>query len=412
MALMKCPECGKEISDKAQNCPNCGFPIQEAKQETYSEIKQNPIPKFQSIKTKEPFYKKAWFIGVISFFIPPIGIALIWIFNKPIKTSARVVLTAVLCFWAVIIYTQDNTNQNNSATSKINEVSEIQGAPIEENEIPESEESSVVSTETQTENPVSEIEEIAENSKVEEVESESITESSVQFKEIFVLDLLEDWDSHIGKEVTVSFEIDYIRDYNDEFKIESDYYSETSSSMKATLKENKDIKQGDWVTVTGIVSDKSYEGLKDAVINDAGDKPKEIFTTAKAEYDEQKRLEAQSYEENFKENAESVTYDDLDRYPETYKDKKIKVTVTIDEVGTQESLVFADSYRGKMSGKEVIIYDKREVKEPKLREGDTVTIYGYGNGLSEIKLQDKSGWIPKTVEKYKVPSIQIEYIEF
>ncbi len=27
MALIKCPECGKEISDKASVCPNCGYPI-------------------------------------------------------------------------------------------------------------------------------------------------------------------------------------------------------------------------------------------------------------------------------------------------------------------------------------------------------------------------------------------------
>lgn len=28
MALIKCPECGKEISDKASSCPNCGYPIE------------------------------------------------------------------------------------------------------------------------------------------------------------------------------------------------------------------------------------------------------------------------------------------------------------------------------------------------------------------------------------------------
>lgn len=27
MALIKCPECGKEISNQAKNCPNCGCPI-------------------------------------------------------------------------------------------------------------------------------------------------------------------------------------------------------------------------------------------------------------------------------------------------------------------------------------------------------------------------------------------------
>lgn len=29
MALIKCPECGKEISDKAEMCINCGFPLKQ-----------------------------------------------------------------------------------------------------------------------------------------------------------------------------------------------------------------------------------------------------------------------------------------------------------------------------------------------------------------------------------------------
>lgn len=27
MGLIKCPECGKEISDKVSSCPNCGYPL-------------------------------------------------------------------------------------------------------------------------------------------------------------------------------------------------------------------------------------------------------------------------------------------------------------------------------------------------------------------------------------------------
>ncbi len=27
MALIKCPECGKQVSDKAEACPNCGYPV-------------------------------------------------------------------------------------------------------------------------------------------------------------------------------------------------------------------------------------------------------------------------------------------------------------------------------------------------------------------------------------------------
>ena len=30
MALIKCPECGKMVSDAANNCPQCGFPVKES----------------------------------------------------------------------------------------------------------------------------------------------------------------------------------------------------------------------------------------------------------------------------------------------------------------------------------------------------------------------------------------------
>lgn len=29
MALIRCPECGREVSSKASLCPNCGYPISE-----------------------------------------------------------------------------------------------------------------------------------------------------------------------------------------------------------------------------------------------------------------------------------------------------------------------------------------------------------------------------------------------
>lgn len=33
MAPIKCPECGREISDKAASCPNCGCPVEKSGQE-------------------------------------------------------------------------------------------------------------------------------------------------------------------------------------------------------------------------------------------------------------------------------------------------------------------------------------------------------------------------------------------
>ena len=39
MALIKCPECGKEISDKAPACIHCGFPLSLLHGEETSSIK-------------------------------------------------------------------------------------------------------------------------------------------------------------------------------------------------------------------------------------------------------------------------------------------------------------------------------------------------------------------------------------
>ena len=38
MALIKCPECGKEISDKATACPNCGMPLRREDRGTYDVV--------------------------------------------------------------------------------------------------------------------------------------------------------------------------------------------------------------------------------------------------------------------------------------------------------------------------------------------------------------------------------------
>lgn len=40
MALIKCSECGREISDKADMCPNCGYPIKNIKNKNNSIIKK------------------------------------------------------------------------------------------------------------------------------------------------------------------------------------------------------------------------------------------------------------------------------------------------------------------------------------------------------------------------------------
>lgn len=70
MALIKCPECQREVSDKAQNCPHCGYPMREEKT---AEQKENPKPE----KPKKKLDKM--YIAII--------IALVFVVGIPITLS-------------------------------------------------------------------------------------------------------------------------------------------------------------------------------------------------------------------------------------------------------------------------------------------------------------------------------------
>ena len=63
MALINCPECGKEVSDKAATCPNCGVAIKQGKLSSLLEKGKKHIPVIQEtgqkyIKTMQETSKK------------------------------------------------------------------------------------------------------------------------------------------------------------------------------------------------------------------------------------------------------------------------------------------------------------------------------------------------------------------
>lgn len=45
MALIKCPECGREISDKAVSCPGCGCPVSQFENVDYKDDKADKLMK-------------------------------------------------------------------------------------------------------------------------------------------------------------------------------------------------------------------------------------------------------------------------------------------------------------------------------------------------------------------------------
>ena len=62
MALIKCVDCGKELSDRANACPNCGCPIENSLvTENSSTVEKNEEI---VVENKKPIYKKVIAIAI------------------------------------------------------------------------------------------------------------------------------------------------------------------------------------------------------------------------------------------------------------------------------------------------------------------------------------------------------------
>ena len=55
MALINCPECGKEISDKAKNCIHCGYPLASVDAKSVAgTTKNDESPNKTALRTLSP----------------------------------------------------------------------------------------------------------------------------------------------------------------------------------------------------------------------------------------------------------------------------------------------------------------------------------------------------------------------
>ena len=100
MAMVKCPECGNEISDKAAACVHCGCPIEKTTilcQECGKEISKNAVvcmhcgcPIGDKPPTNYELDVSSTGLNILSFLLPVVGLILYIVYNNkfPIKAKA------------------------------------------------------------------------------------------------------------------------------------------------------------------------------------------------------------------------------------------------------------------------------------------------------------------------------------
>ena len=80
MALIKCPECKKKISDQCGNCPKCGYPIKNSI-ETADDVSAVVEDGVKEV-TKKPFYKQIWVWIVVGVVLVALVVGLVLLFTR------------------------------------------------------------------------------------------------------------------------------------------------------------------------------------------------------------------------------------------------------------------------------------------------------------------------------------------
>lgn len=96
MALVNCPECGKQVSDQATNCPHCGYPLKRVEKEKPKKKVNPDLSKMEVIierSSKSAFITAALLLVAVGAFVA-FGI----FFPKLFPNTGDVIWLVVLIF--------------------------------------------------------------------------------------------------------------------------------------------------------------------------------------------------------------------------------------------------------------------------------------------------------------------------
>lgn len=135
MALIKCKECGKEVSDKADKCPNCGCPVSYSVKNREQEINHNEQTEWKPMatakaNTKQPKMKNS-VLSFVAFIISLFGCGCISIVGtilaiidlksndkskKHDLSVAAIIIMAVWWFLVILFFAYSDDSSDKTAT--------------------------------------------------------------------------------------------------------------------------------------------------------------------------------------------------------------------------------------------------------------------------------------------------------
>lgn len=186
---MLCPNCNSNNPDGTKFCSNCGTPLQPVSNIPPQQLNYNPNQK----PPKVPFYKKTWLIVLACIFLPPVGIALMWIAGKPKKKVLRIILTVILAFYTIGLFGSSASKKAEPIDSTVQQVQKDDEQNVDPDDAEPEE------TEPVEEEPKEEV--------VPEEPTISPEEYKAQCQEVSYSDMMRNPDAYIGQKIKITVKI-------------------------------------------------------------------------------------------------------------------------------------------------------------------------------------------------------------
>lgn len=399
MALIKCPECGHDVSDKAENCPNCSYKIiqiQGQAEQTSSENWVQTTPQIQAQAQKEPKKKKHGCLAVIIVFLLFCALASKFGESDEQKEKEPSSIETVL---QKEPDSKDKASENNKENVKKEETPKDKGEENKQTKIPKE-------TKKPVEKELKNWEKEYKNNNIKYVDMKFFYKNIKYYMGCTVI--------CCGKAYSVD-------DEEIQFDINSNNFFK---EITCTFKNKSDIsgiKKDDKVCFIGKIDDtNSYFGtdtvqIKDCFVVAAGKdtasyekiikkesgKQKKYVSKAKKKEKGKKKKASKSKRDTYIKQCKTYVYKKIQRKPDKYEGKKIKISGTVIQVleGWFDSVALrVEDANGNVWYINYCYSDG----EDKILEDDNITVYGECTGTETYKTVLGSS--------VTVPSIDAEYI--
>ena len=257
-----------------------------------------------------------------------------------------------------------------------------------------------------------------EETEVESTQSqESMEVPDIHYEDVFLYDLINNTAGYKDKYIRTVFCVDQSFKSGDSENEGCLEYNDTSELIEDTKRiqahvYNYENMDDEYVTVAGKAyyeNDHTIE-IQEAYVVDSGAMSKEVYDSNLTTYKENYIALLQEQRQEFIDSCIEVSYDELRRFPEKYRDTPIKLKIYIKQA-EPDGWIFPGDIIALYQDQELGVYDNRLTREPRFLEGDTVTVYATGDGLSKINIKEQGTILKKTVDSYEIPAIEVQYTE-